>query len=283
MVIFLKIMYNNIKMVNGLNSTEFNKRLYFQNIKVILDEYKILIGEYIIHIAESVTLHDKSYFEFIIKRGLDTLLHCFKILLLYTKHIGLVSYYCKKALCYYVEFIGQIAQDSNSYLQLNTKDATLFVYKKTIFEIDGDYRKKYVFNLEEKDLFEIITLNAEIFNDMIMNQLKLKKNSIINKEFVTNTINEATQCFDKIEISNSNIKKCITNSKIISFFINNILGYCEDSSKYVDTCETFIKKIKRKNLTMDKLTKFVYTDKCVEQYNSFTTQKFVNQLFQQST
>ena len=74
-------------MVTGLNSSDFNKKLQVQNVKVILNEYKSLIGEFIVHISESVTLHDKQYFEFIIKRGLDTLMHCFKMLLLYTIHI----------------------------------------------------------------------------------------------------------------------------------------------------------------------------------------------------
>ncbi len=270
-------------MVNGLNISEFNKKIYPQNIKLILQEYKSLISEFIIHISDSVTLHDKCYYEFIISRGLDTLLHCFKMLLLYTKNIGIVSYYCKKALCYYVEFIGQIAQDSNSYLQLNTKDATLFVYKKTIFEIDSDFRKNYIFNLDEKDLFELITLNAEIFNCLVMNQLKLKNKKSINKEFVKNTINSTLSCFDKLDVGGTGIKKCLSNSETILFFINMSIVYCDDNNKYIELCDTFIKKIKKKNITNAQLTKCFYMDKCQEKYNSLTTLKFVNWVFQQST
>jgi hypothetical protein len=266
-------------MVTGLNCSDFNNKLQVQNVKVILNEYKSLIGEFIVHISESVTLHDKQYFEFIIKRGLDTLMHCFKMLLLYTKHIGIVSYYCKKALCYYVEFIGQIAQDSNSYLQLNTKDATLFVYKKTIFEIDGDFRKNYVFNIDEKEIFELITLNAEILNSLMINQLKIQKKNKIDKDFITNTINVTMQCFDKLEINCSNIK----NNKTILFFINNIMLSGEDSIKYIETCETFIKKIKRKTIKIPQLTKIFYMDVCKERYESLTTLKFINWIFQQST
>ena len=84
--------------------------------------------------------NQRIYF-FVIQRGIETITHIFNTLLLYTKNIELTIFHCKRAYIYYVEFIGQIGDDKNSYLQLNSKDATLFVYKKTIFEINNEYRK----------------------------------------------------------------------------------------------------------------------------------------------
>ena len=49
------------------------------------------------------------------------------MLLLYTKNIDLTISHCNKALYYYIEFIGQIGDENHSYLQLNSKDATLFI------------------------------------------------------------------------------------------------------------------------------------------------------------
>ena len=40
-----------------------------------------------------------------------------------TKNLELTIYHTKKAYLFYVEFIGQIREDNNSYLQLNSKDA----------------------------------------------------------------------------------------------------------------------------------------------------------------
>ena len=74
----------------------------------------------------------------------------FNMLLLYTKNIDLTISHCNKALYYYIEFIGQIADDSHSYLQLNSKDATLFIYKKTIFELNSEHRKNYTLSKEDK-------------------------------------------------------------------------------------------------------------------------------------
>lgn len=270
-------------MVNVLNISEFNKRLYPQNMKLIMREYKDLISEFVIHITASVTLHNKCYYEFIIKRGLDTLLHCFKMLLLYTKNIGIVSYYCKKALCYYVEFIGQIAQDSNSYLQLNTKDAILFVYKKTIFEIDSDFRKNYAFNLEEAPLFELITLNAEINNILVMNQLKFKNKDTMNSTVIANIINGTELCFDKLNSNEPNIKNNLVKGELVRYFINIIFQYCDNSDKYIEMCGTFIKKLKNKEPSISKLNKCFYMNNCRERFNSLTTLKFINWVFQQST
>ena len=49
--------------------------------------------------------------------------------------------YCKKTLRYYIEFMGQLGEDGNTFLQLNSKDAVLFVYTKTIFEIEAHRNK----------------------------------------------------------------------------------------------------------------------------------------------
>ena len=68
---------------------------------------------------------------------------------MYTKNLELTVHHCKKAFLYYVEFIGQIGDDNHTFLQLNSKDATLFVYKKTIFDINNEYKKKVTYTLNE--------------------------------------------------------------------------------------------------------------------------------------
>ena len=113
-----------------------------------------------------------DYFNFILLRGLKTLTHIFNILLLYTKNINLTVYHCKKAYLFYVEFIGQIGNDNHSYLQLNSKDATLFVYKKTIFEINNEYRETFeISDMEERDIFDYINKYTEIYNEILMSAL----------------------------------------------------------------------------------------------------------------
>ena len=81
------------------------------------------------------------------------------------KNINLVSFHLRKSYLYYAEFIGQIGEDSNSYLQLNSKDACLFVYKKTIYDINEEFKKRFEDDdrketdfLKKNRMFEVLGL-----------------------------------------------------------------------------------------------------------------------------
>ena len=104
----------------------------------ILLQYFNIVKEYLYHAGENIIISDYTYYIFIIKRGLTCLKHIFNVLLLYTNNLDLVVYHCKKSYLYYIEFISQIGSENHSYLQLNSKDAALFIYKKTIFDINTE-------------------------------------------------------------------------------------------------------------------------------------------------
>ena len=139
------------------NLDNYNKNLDLSNDKII-NKYREIIHEYLFHAIENIIIQDQNYFIFVLKRGLETLNHIFNTLLLYTKNLDLTVHHCKKSYLYYVEFIGQIGDTSHSYLQLNSKDATLFVYKKTIFEINNEYRKTFVLTTNENAIFKNISI-----------------------------------------------------------------------------------------------------------------------------
>ena len=100
--------------------------------KELLNCYNEIINDYINTINDNIKTTNNYHNKFIIKRGFNTITHCFKLLFIYSKNVDIIKNNCKKAICYYVEFIGQIGEDSNSFLQLSSKDASLFVYKKII-------------------------------------------------------------------------------------------------------------------------------------------------------
>merc|ERR1711991_36992 len=66
--------------------------------------------------------------------GVESLTHIFTFLIFYTKNMPLTYHHCEKSLFYYIEFIGQIGDDNHTFLQLNSKDAVLFIYEKSIFD-----------------------------------------------------------------------------------------------------------------------------------------------------
>ena len=129
----------------------------------ILNKYNLLIIEYF-------KLNIKGIREW--SRGLETISHVFEIMLYYTKNLELTYYHSQKAFYFYGEFISQIIEDPNNYLQLSSKDATLFVYKKTIFEINAQIQKGV------KILTELDKTKLDILNSYISILKKICENKV---------------------------------------------------------------------------------------------------------
>src|SRR5210317_348621 len=90
--------------------------------------------------------------------------YIYNFLLLYTKNLDLTIYHTQKSILYYIEFIGQIGDDNHSFLKLNSKDATLFTYKKTIFDVNQEYRKEYEESKETKKRLKNLSLFINVYN-----------------------------------------------------------------------------------------------------------------------
>ena len=99
-------------------------------------KYVNVINQYLLFGIETIKNKNLEYLKYILIKGLFTISHVFKMLLLFTRNLDLTYYHCQKSYSYYIEFIGQIGDDAVTYLQLNSKDAAFFVYKKTIFDIN---------------------------------------------------------------------------------------------------------------------------------------------------
>ena len=129
---------------SDLNTLLYNvgnyKPIIENTIQDILTKFVIIIIEYMRLIAEKITMKNKPYYKFIFQRGLETLIHVFSILFYYTKNLELTFYHAQKAIYYYIEFIEQISDENVSFLNLSSRDAVLFVYKKTIYEINNEYK-----------------------------------------------------------------------------------------------------------------------------------------------
>ncbi len=105
----------------------------------IFIRYMSIIQEFLVQCMDAIFISDYAYYRYIILKGIDTIAHVFRILLLYTNNLEITCHYSQKAFYYYVEFIGQIGEDTHTFLQLNSKDATLFVYKKTIYDVRKEF------------------------------------------------------------------------------------------------------------------------------------------------
>ena len=146
---------------------------HYQNVLYYL-KYIEIITEYLNFFLENNKIKNKTYLSFIIVRGIETITHVFNTILYYTKNISITYLHCQKAFYFYIEFIGQITEDHNAFLQLSSKDAITYVYKKTIFEINSEYTKNTECSTEEelskfKYVSEHIILIKHVFEILISN------------------------------------------------------------------------------------------------------------------
>ena len=122
-----------------------------------------------------------EYFKHIVVQGIKTIHYVYYMLILYTKNLDLTTYHTQKAVQYYVEFMSQIGEGNNNYISLTSKDAVLFVYKKTIFEINQDYRNERL-NKESEDTSSIVNMLTKFilfYNSMLIYTVEHNSSEIV--------------------------------------------------------------------------------------------------------
>ena len=207
---------------------------------------------------------------------MKTYKHIFNILFLYTKNFTLILHHIKKAYLYYVEFIGQIGHDNHAYLKLNSRDASLFVYKKTIYEINNDFKKDFVLTEEEKKKHFKLTKTIDIINTMI---LLILKNVKLNNEKLT---------YKKIKIDIEKMEKGFLkavnnydkfNLDILSVLLDKTELLKIGSPKILELINSAINKFLNKDYSETKVKEKLNSYKNNEKINKLTSIKYINWLF----
>lgn len=111
----------------------------------ITENYVKLITEYTAFFYENkqdlCCGHQQSqYFQYLLERGFQCITFVYQIIFLHSSNLNMAFYHAQKAYYYYAEFMNQIMIDKGTFLKLSSRDAILFVYKKTIFEILPEVR-----------------------------------------------------------------------------------------------------------------------------------------------
>ena len=156
----------NIVSNNSLKNVDNFNLAYQESSNDIFAKYILLINEFIKHCQDNINIQNQTYYKYILRKGVETLNHVFKFILLYTKNIDIVYHNCQKSYIYFTEFIGQIGEENHSFLQLNSNDAILFVYKKTIFEIPSDIVNNYSNTNEDNIMLDNIDVLIKIYNTL---------------------------------------------------------------------------------------------------------------------
>jgi hypothetical protein len=254
-----KIIIQNIE--NYRASYEYSSVEYIKN-------YMDLINEYLTQCNDKIFLNNVTYYKYAVIRGMHTLGHIYSILLLYTKNIDIAQYHCHKSLYYYIEFISQIGDNNNTFLQLNSTDAILFILKKTIFDINIEHLKNTP--CDNLNILENIKLFITIHNKIIEREIqnyKANTEKYLNKLVKMKTIQNILNLY----IKNSD-ESCFADSlKICELFLNNI----EENSLF----PIFLKKLLKNPFTYSKLKTKINNNLFIDKklLNNNTT--FINWLF----
>ena len=223
------------------------------SVQEILTKFVSAIVEYMRFISEKITMKNKLYYMFIFERGLETLMHIFSITFYYTKNLELTFYHTQKAYYFYIEFIEQISDDTVTFLQLSSRDASLFVYKKTIFELNNEYKKNIKEpSLDEKNILSIVNSYTYIYKHIV-------QFIINNKNFKYETKTEHINlCCDYIGfISETLNKNKFKKGSIdcIYLFTNLLSDKRLEIKDFFTLLDEFIRKISIKKKLDDKIIK----------------------------
>jgi hypothetical protein len=225
-----------------------NKKNYLQiefdkkSIRQIYILFINVVFEYLKSFKSIIDTKHKKYSVAVIKRGISMLKNVMNVLFVYTRNMDMIYKHLNKSFLYYIEFIEQIGEEGNTFLQLSSKDAVLFVYKKTLFEINTDYKKNMEYTKEERGVINTIldTLNMFIFITEYV--LFENKDSLedINSSFIHKKINKIIERYiKKIHIQNLNV---MTSDLFYHLVLNDV-----PINTILSTLDTFLHKIKLSN------------------------------------
>lgn len=257
---------SNKELKYSLQNVDNYKKELENKIDDITTKYSTLIMEYYKFILENIQLKNKTFARYIIIRGLDTITNVFLLILLYTKNIDITYFHCQKSFYFYVEFVGQIAEDDKVFLQLSSRDATTYVYKKTIFTINTEYKKQNEYMSETtKEKINIINSYIDLYKIYINKILRLT-NFDTNMQYI-NILNNISY---KLNNNLNNVQKI----KEFENIVNKLDNILDDIDKFFDINQQIIKRFLKNNEILHKSHQKINSDIFTEKISG-PTDKFV--------
>lgn len=223
----------------GNELTIYNMECYNTEIdadtnEIVIKLHELLI-EFIGFITENIKLKNLKIYRFIIIRGLNTVTNVFNHLLLYTKNLNLTCLYSQKAYYYYIEFISQITDDDNIFLQLTSRDTMVYVYKKTIYCIPKDIQMNIsnsIHSEKTNEILNIYNLYVHLYENIL---IKIIHDGELNSEIITKLEN----LFIFTELSNYNM----ITIQYMNNVVNNLCNKIKEVDYFIDICWFVIKYI----------------------------------------
>lgn len=253
------------------------------NETVLFLKYVGLIHELFECCSENKNIKNMDHIKHILLKGIKNTYYIYSFLLLYTNNLDLTIYHTQKSILYYIEFIGQIGEDNHNFLNLNSKDATLFIYKKTVFDINADFKKQFEETPEARYKLQLLQQYVDIYNN-ILNQVIYTCDDKINKHELQKIL--FTKIYKIVEVliqlpltckNDLNIyKEQLTKINMLVIDMNTFFPYTFIEKNYLVLLEALIKKGMKKSFNNNYIKKKLNEVDVVEKISHFSICKLVN-------
>lgn len=246
----------------SLNNIENYRKTLECGLGEVTKIYGDLLIEYSNFISENIKVKNTCFSRFIIIRGLDTITNVFLHILNATKNIDLTYFHCQKSFYFYVEFVGQISDDEKTFLQLTSRDATTYVYKKTVFDINNEFKKQNELITDEmKEKMDIIKSYVNLYQTYLLKTIKSEKLNIKNLEYVIKIYDKLNNLHNKSEIV------------VLENITEKLFYKIEDLPKFYELSSLIVKKfVKNHDIFKNankKLNSEEFNDKLLESSEKF--------------
>jgi hypothetical protein len=269
-----------------LSNVENYKSELDSNEHILFLKYVGLIHELFQGCAENIYIQKDDYLKYIMIKGIKNTVYIYNFLLLYTKNLELTIYHTQKSIIYYIEFISQIGEDTNNLLQLNSKDATLFIFKKTIFEVNEEVRKNYKENNVTNVKLETLRLYIDLYNNIIAQVISVYDFSENNTTSLQKII--FTKLYNIVEVviqipiiykhNAIRIKEKLNSLHCLLDALNNSYNYGFINKNYLYLLEYFIKKTHTIDIDCSKISNKLSMNDIEEKLQTFSVCKIFNYL-----
>jgi len=251
-----------------LNSENYNKD-FDCDVSKIVNKYALLIIEYIKFIQDNIKVKNTTFSKFISIRGLDTITNVFNYILYFTKNLDLTYYHCQKSFYFYIEFVGQITEEDKMFLQLTTRDATNYVYKKTIYDLSNDFKKKNENDtIKFREKIQIISNYIKLYQTYLLKIIQTDNINNINNN--SSNIDHLINLFDKLKNFTKKTKICdlVNITEKLYYKIENIEKFFEINHLIV---QKFMKNPDVINNSENKFNLEIFDEKMIEPSNKFVS------------
>ena len=224
--------------------------------------YNKIISTFIKDIAEDISISELGQFMFIIEKGIETITNVYKTILIYTRNIEIAEYHSEKACLYYIEFISQLIGT-----ELNVRESVLFVYKKTIFDINNECKKRIVISAEQNVYFTILDESCLFINKFIKSVLS--EHSVNdNKTIMIGILNEKLMEYSrKLNFPNDLTDVRLVKLKFLNSLISGLSILKSNHIKVFNILDSVLKKMMKIQggecdicFSMEKLTTAIDSD-----------------------